>query len=226
MRSEYTGGFECIIKKRGFLLSLLCLSIYLLLVVSETVSSEKEVSAVDKIENAYRDISDISGRFIQMSYLKDIEKKEFYEGEFFIKIPSLFRWSYKGKSPQEVIISGEKLIIYQKKEKQVIRSKFVPSRYGQTPIALLGGFGNIRKDFDIREEKDKVILRPRGDMGNVRNIELYLRDSDFPIKKIKITDTADNIIEIELKDVVINSGLTESLFEFKPPKGVNIIEGF
>lgn len=216
-------GLRC--DKRCYGIALLfCLLIAL--IFSDRLVEGETISWVEKIEETYKYISDIKGRFKQMSYLKDLEKKEFYEGEFFIKIPSLFRWSYKGKSPQEVIISGERLIIYQKKEKQVFHGRFVPSRYGQVPIALLGGFGNITRDFEIKEEKDVLILKPKEEMGNVKRIELFLEEENFPIKRIKITDSADNIIEIELKDVVINSGLKEDIFNFIPPKGVNIIEGF
>lgn len=180
---------------------------------------------VDRIENAYKNISDLKGRFKQTSYLKDLEKRESYEGEFFIKIPSMFKWSYKGKSPQDVIISGDSLIIYQKKERQVLEGRFFPSRYGQAPIALLGGFGNIKRDFEIKEERDRLILKPKAQMGNIRSIEIYSGDGEFPIKRLKITDTAMNSIEIDLKDVVINSGLQDKLFEFVPPADVRVIEG-
>lgn len=189
-------------------------------------SAQESLSFLDRIELTYRNVSDIKGVFRQISFLKDLERKEVYEGEFFIKIPSLFRWSYGGKSPQEVIISGDSLIIYHKKEKQVFKGRFVPSRYGQTPIAFLGGLGNIKEDFYIKEEKDRLILKPKAEMGNVRTVELYSGKGDFPVRKIKITDSANNIIEIELKDVVINSDLPDKLFEFVPPGDVRIIEGF
>ncbi len=184
-----------------------------------------EPALVDRIENAYKNISDLKGRFRQISYLKDLDRTESYEGEFFIKIPSMFRWSYKGRSPQDVIISGDMLIIYQKKERQVLKGRFSPSRYGQAPIALLGGFGNIRKDFEIKEERNVLILKPKTQMGNVRSIEIYSGDGEFPIKRLKITDSAMNSIEIDLRDVVINSGLQDKLFEFVPPQDVRVIEG-
>lgn len=186
---------------------------------------EEPPTLVDRIEEAYKNISDLKGRFKQVSYLKDLEKRESYEGEFFIKIPSLFKWSYKGRSPQDVIISGDTLIIYQKKERQVFKGRFFPSRYGEIPIALLGGFGNIKRDFEIKEEKDRLILKPKAPMGNVKSIEIYSGDGDFPIKRLKIIDSAMNFIEIDLKDVVINSGLEDKIFHFMPPADVSVIEG-
>ncbi|MFN3739672.1 MAG: LolA family protein [Thermodesulfovibrionales bacterium] len=210
-------------KNRG--LVFFCISLIISVIPLYLFAIEESLNLVDRIENAYKNISDIKGKFKQVSYLKDLEKRETYEGEFFIKIPSLFKWSYKGKSPQDVIISGDTLIIYQKKEKQVLKGRFYPSKYGQAPIALLGGFGNIKRDFEIKEQEDRLILTPKAQMGNVKSIELYSGDGDFPIKRLKITDSAMNIIDIKLEDVVINSGLQDKVFEFVPPQGVRVIEG-
>ncbi len=185
----------------------------------------EESTILQRIESAYKDISDIKGRFRQKSFIKDLQKKETYSGEFFIKIPHNFRWSYKAPHHQEVIISGKTIIIYQKKEKQAIKGVFDPSRYGEAPIALLGGLGDLSRNFNIQEEKSRLILTPKGRMGNIKTIEVYPDDGEFPVRSLKIRDKVDNTIEIFLEDVRINSGLSEDLFRFSPPKDVQIIEG-
>jgi len=185
----------------------------------------REDGLVKKIEDAYKDIFDIKGRFKQKSYLKDLERTEVYEGEFYIKIPSRFRWSYRGKAPQEIIISKDTIIIYQKKEKQALKGRFSASRYGQAPIALLGGLARVSEDFDTKEEGERLFLKPKYSMGNIKSIEVYTSNTSFPVRSIKITDSAMNIIEIQFEDVVINSGLSDRLFEFIPPEGVKVIEG-
>lgn len=181
---------------------------------------------VSEIESVYREITDIKGTFKQKSHLRDLDRTETYEGEFFIKIPSKFRWSYRGKAPQEVIVSGNTIIIYQKKENQALKGRFDPSRYGQAPIALLGGFGNLREVFDVREKDNSIILKPKEPMGNIKSIELFYERKGFPIRSFRITDTALNTIEVTLKDVELNTGLSEKVFQFIPPQGVEIIEGF
>jgi len=206
---------------------ILCLSLFSYTADAEvTVGGDTtDVSLVKRIEDAYKDISDIKGRFRQKSYLKDLDRTEHYEGEFYIKIPSRFRWSYRGKAPQDVIISKDTIIIYQKKEKQALKGQFSPLKYGQAPIALLGGFGRISEDFDTKEKGERLLLKPKYSMGNIKSIEVYTSNTSFPVRSIKITDTAMNVIEIEFKDVIINSGLSERLFEFVPPDGVKVIEG-
>ena len=118
----------------------------------------------------------------------------------------------QGDKPQTVYITGEDILIYQKKEKQVFKAKFDRATYGQSPIALLGGFGDINKEFVVSMKKGRLILKPRTPMGIIVQIELTLSDGVFPIEALSVLDTASNKVDITLKDVESIQGLvTESL---------------
>ena len=142
------------------------------------------------------------------------------------------RWEYKEKNLQTVYITGDNIIIYQKKEKQAFKARFDRTTYGQAPIALLGGFGNIRNEFDVsikpaiktEESAVRLLLKPKKPMGNILNIELQTSNDEFPIESLTIIDTLSNRIDISLKDVKINTNLKDRIFEFSPPEGVNILE--
>ena len=107
------------------------------------------VSAADdevtRIQEAYKGIEDIKGSFVQKSYIKDLKRTDTYKGALFIKRPSRMKCEYKGEKPQEIIINNERIIIYNKSEKQAFRGTFNRQTYGQAPVALLSGFGNIRE---------------------------------------------------------------------------------
>ncbi|MBI5212377.1 MAG: outer membrane lipoprotein carrier protein LolA [Nitrospirae bacterium] len=178
---------------------------------------------VEKIQKAYENIKDIRGNFIQKSHIKDLKRTDTYKGEFFIKSQKM-RWEYKGDKPQAVYINGDDIIIYQKKERQAFKAKFDRATYGQSPIALLGGFGNIDNEFNVSTKNDKLILKPKKPMGNISHIELLPSDGEFPIESLTIIDTLSNRVEIHLKDVKINTDLKDKIFEFSPPEGVNILQ--
>ena len=133
------------------------------------------------------------------------------------------KWEYKGDKPQVVYIAGDDIIIYQKKEKQAFKAKFDRATYGQAPIALLGGFGNIGEEFDVSTKNDKLILKPKKPMGNIVSVSISLSDGEFPIESLTIIDTLSNRVEIYLKDVKINTDLKDKIFEFSPPEGVNVL---
>lgn len=172
-----------------------------------------------RIQNSYADLKDIKGSFIQKSFIKDLKKTTIYKGEFFIKQPSRMRWKYNG---QEVIINGPELLIIQRNEGQAFRGKFTEDVYGQIPLALLGGFADITKDFDITQADRKLILKPKGKMGLVLKIEILPSEDSFPIASLKITDIYSNTVEITVSDVVLNAGIADSVFTLSVPEGLKV----
>ena len=205
----------------GFLFSLLFFYFSLCAVSCAVSLVDKDIT---KIQKAYENINDIKGSFTQKSHIKDLKRIDIYGGEFFIKRPHKMKWEYKGKTPQEVIISNNEILIYQKKEKQAFRGKFDRATYGQAPIALLSGFGRIQEEFDVSNKNGRLFLKPKKPMGNIVSVEIETSEDEFPIKSFVINDSRLNRIEIILKDVEINTGLEDRLFELSLPKGVNVYE--
>ena len=131
---------------------------------------------------------------------------------------------YKGEKPQEIIINNERIIIYNKSEKQAFRGTFNRQTYGQAPVALLSGFGNIREEFNINQKNSRLILTPKNPMGNIISIEIETSSGDFPIKSFIINDRRSNRIEITLKNIEVNTGIKDSIFDFSLPEGTSIYE--
>lgn len=179
---------------------------------------------IARIQRAYEHIKDLSGDFVQTSILKDLDRTDIYKGEFFIKPPLRMKWLYKGKAAQEVTINGDTILIYKKEDNQAYKGKFDRSTYGQTPVALLSGFGNIGRDFIATGEGNTLLLKPKEPMGTITSLKITLSSTGFPIRSFTIHDTYSNVIRIELKDVKANSGLKDSLFNLTVPKGANVYE--
>lgn len=204
------------------LFSLLFTLYFLLLPVSYVSGSAEE--GILKIQKAYEKIKDISGDFVQKSYIKDLKRTDTFKGQFFIKRPMKMKWSYKGENSQEVLIGNDEITIYQKKEKQAFRGKFDRETYGQAPIALLSGFGKIQEEFTVSEKNGKLVLKPQKPMGGILSIEIETSEGEFPIKSFTINDSLSNRIEMSLKDIKINTGLEDKFFELSLPKGITVFE--
>ncbi len=187
---------------------------------SFALSADEEIK---RIQDAYEGIRDIRGDFVQKSRISDLKRTDTYSGQFFIKA-SKMRWDFRGDKAQSIYIRGDEIVIYQKKEKQAFKSKFDRSTYGQAPIALLGGFGNIRKEFDVTAKEGKLMLKPKMPMGNVVSVEITTLQNEFPIESVTIVDSSSNRVEIRLKNVRTNSGVKDSVFEFTPPEGVTVFQ--
>ncbi|MBF0487911.1 MAG: outer-membrane lipoprotein carrier protein LolA [Nitrospirae bacterium] len=178
-----------------------------------------------KIKSAYDSFKDISGKFSQLSRIKDLNKEMSYEGIFRIKPPSKMSWRYEGEDEQEVYINDDELTIYKKKHNQAMRSKLDEAAIAQTPLALLRGLKDIEKDYDIAEKKDVMRLTPKDPSFKVKYFDVYpSKDAPFPIKKIVLYDKNDNTVELTLQGVKVNTGLADETFQFTPPEGVTIVD--
>ncbi len=192
--------------------------------VTGAVFASQAEDHVAKIQKAYEGIKDIKGSFVQKSSVRDLKRTDTYKGNFFIKPPKM-KWEYTGEKPQTIYIRADEILIYQKKENQVIKSKFDRATYGQAPIALLAGFGDIRQEFDVvSQTQDRLVLKPKRPMGNIDRIDVTPSNGEFPIKALTIFDKLSNKIEITLGDVKINTGLKESTFNFTVPKNAAVLE--
>ncbi|WP_161936154.1 LolA family protein [Thermodesulfovibrio aggregans] len=180
--------------------------------------------AIVKLENAYKNINDANGSFMQTNYIKELNKNQQFKGVFFIK-GNKIRWQYIGEFPQTIYINNKTLTIYDKKRKQAIISEFNEEKYGQLPLALLSRMADLKKDFEVKEKSDStIILIPKSKMGNVKSIEITLTEAEFPVKSMKIIDAMENIVKIDLKDVKINTSLKNSLFLFTPKKDDTVLK--
>lgn len=208
---------------RSFVFSSLTLILVLSLTSTLSLAAGTD-DAVARIQKAYEGIKDMKGIFVQKNVIKDLNKTDTYNGEFFIKRPLKMKWTYKGKASQDLLISNDIVVIYKKGDNQAYRSKFNRETYGQSPVVLLTGMGNISEEFIISGTEKVLILKPRKSMAGVVSITLHLSEADFPIRAFTIQDGRSNIVEIELKDIKINSNIKDSLFDLNLPKGVNIYE--
>lgn len=200
-------------------LIILNLSIFLSSIKIQAKDIENQI---EKIQKAYENINTISGKFTQKSFIKDLNRTDNYKGKFFIKRPMKLKWEYEGKNPQEIYINNNEITIYQKKEKQAIKGIFNKETYGQAPVVLLSGFGNVKDEFNVSSKDGRLILKPKKPLGSVSHIELEITDDSFPILSFVIYDNYSNKTSIVLKDVEINKDLDDNLFKPALPKDISI----
>jgi chaperone LolA len=179
---------------------------------------------VARIQKAYENIKDLRGSFHQKSVLKDIDRTDIYSGDFFIKYPLKMKWIYSDPTAQEVTIVDNAMLMYKKHEKQAYKGTFDRQTYGQTPVALLSGFGSLTDEFYFSGEGNQLVLKPKKPISNVESITISMSDGDFPIESFTIRDSHANIIEIRLKNIKTNTGINDSFFTFSLPDGVNVFE--
>ena len=162
-------------------------------------------------------------------WVEDSKKTKLQDvtGHVWVKRPGKFRWDTNEPYPQTIITDGKVLWIYDKDLDQATK-KSLDTQVGNTPALLLSGDpSTIAQSFDVSAyEYDKTgewrfDLAPRGEESlfellRVHFIEGRLRD-------MYLRDSLGQTTRIEFQNPQFNGAVQETVFEFEPPEGVDVI---
>jgi outer membrane lipoprotein carrier protein len=187
---------------------------------------------LDRVENQYTD-SEFSANFIQKSFLKAMDIIDQASGKVYIKYPGKMRWEYEKPDRQIFITDGEKLWVYRPDDNQV--------QIGQAPsffrsgkgASFLSDIGLIRQKFDISLKKvqqgkndDYYYLKliPREKTLDITEIRLMISKQTFNVIQVITIDFYGDENRIDLVNFAFGVKLNDSLFSFKIPKGVDVLQ--
>ncbi|PIQ44926.1 MAG: outer membrane lipoprotein carrier protein LolA [Deltaproteobacteria bacterium CG12_big_fil_rev_8_21_14_0_65_43_10] len=188
---------------------------------------------VAKVQGVYQRTKDFKAEFIQESTLKSLNKTQVARGKIYFKNPGKLRWDYYHPTKQEIVTDGKTLWMHISQDKQVMISELSKVYRSNTSTFFLSGMGNLKRDFDIQlvqptlnnEEKGYLLkLVPKEPQSNLNELFLLVDRVTFQVAETYFYDFYGNIIRIRFKNPVINRGLSDSIFVFTIPKGVDVIE--
>lgn len=180
---------------------------------------------VQSIESHYRDLIDLTAKVTQKNNLKSLGKTQTFEGTLFIKKPARLLLEYT--NGQTIVLDGKTVWIYSKKSRQAIKRTFSDIEQANVPVAFLLGAAEISKEFDITHAEEDgaraLDLSPKKPGAAMKKLRLTA-DEIGRITAMTIFDKSGNTTEITFTDVKEGTGVEDKLFEFKVPKGTEIIE--
>lgn len=149
------------------------------------------------------------------------------KGSMVVKRPGMFRWEVKQPSSQMVMTTGQVLWIYDPELMQATRQK-LDDQVGNTPALLLSGDpAKLNAAFNISEEsaadgEQVFALKP---LSKEALFEvLRVRFNGIEITRMQLVDTLGQNTDINFSNIKTNPKISPSVFEFKPPKGVDVID--
>lgn len=183
--------------------------------------------AARRIEERHRQIADLTARFVQ-TYRSGILGREVVErGSVSLKRPGRMLWEYRDPERKTFVCDGKSCYFYVPADKQVI----VRDQAGQRGVAieLLSGQLDILGRFEVGLEngpggRARLLLVPRQPDPDVER--LYLdADPTGRILAIEIVDAQGNRSEFRFDAIRENVGLSDGLFRFRIPEGVEVFTG-
>jgi outer membrane lipoprotein carrier protein len=143
--------------------------------------------------------------------------------------PGQMRWEFAGPDEQTVIADGKTLWIHQVTQRQVIKIPLASAFRTTTPMSFLVGLGRVRDDFQARlgptvpDGPIVLELLPKAAGGDVGVLQLQLAPGTYDIVGAMVTDGTGGTTRWEFSERKRNIELTDDLFEFVVPSGVDVV---
>lgn len=211
--------------------TLLTLASFLLLIIigisSQTATAASTEEIMGRLQTTYSGIEDFTVIFTQRSSIKGLGEKVF-EGKLYVKKPKMIRWDYSRPAKQNIYINGKTAILYLPDQKQAIKQDLSKHPDAEPALGLLSNIEKWQDIFTIKSEGPtgngfQMNLTPKN-MFTVEKVLVEIDKESFLISKLTLFENGGNKVSFNFSNINTNSGLKDKLFNFKIPKGVEILE--
>ena len=148
-------------------------------------------------------------------------------GRLLVKKPGRMRWTYVKPEKKEFVSDGTKVYSYIPLDQRVMVSPVPPAN--ETPELFLAGNGDIVRDFTASAAEPAVPgtvavkLTPRKRDPEFEYLVVSLDPGTLQIRALSTLDRQGGLSTLTFTNLKENRGLTDKTFEFRIPRGVDVI---
>ncbi|MDI6777197.1 MAG: outer membrane lipoprotein carrier protein LolA [Syntrophales bacterium] len=187
---------------------------------------------IAKTQESYEKTEDLKAKFVQEVTIKSMDKTEREEGFFYFKKPISMSWDYVKPKAKRLVLNREKAYLYIPAD-HAVYVQDVESIFKSSPtIKFFSGLGKLQDDFQInfsqpdpcdRDGNYLLTLVPRNSAYGIQRLSLTIDRDNFQLLRCSFTDIYGNATCIRFRDIKVNNKLSDKLFTFKPPPGVEVV---
>jgi outer membrane lipoprotein carrier protein len=149
-------------------------------------------------------------------------------GVLYLRKPGRMRWEYTQPAGKLFVSDGKEVYLYLPGENRVEKMKLKDTEDMRAPMAFLLGKLNFEKEFQnlqARTEADGslVTAEPKSDSLPYSKVEFQV-SAAFEIRKLHIVGQDQSVLDFAFQDEKVNPPLANSIFQFHPPAGAQIVE--
>jgi len=190
---------------------------------------EEKEAILESIQKRYEEAKTFKAKFSQKAFVQIMDQTQNAEGEVIIKKPGKMKWVYKNPDPQTLIVNDNTFWLYAPEENQVTKASIKDVYTANTPALFLSGEGKLTDSFRLKkvtkkEKTSQVLLIPLQKNRGMEKLALLVDNKNYQILSSKVYDSLGNTTEIAFESIEINLTFPDSLFDFKTPEGVDLID--
>ncbi len=150
-------------------------------------------------------------------------------GVLYLRKPGRMRWEYAHPPGKLFVSNGKEVYLYLPGENRVERMKLSETEDMRAPMAFLLGKLNFEKDFRNLQAQtvpdgSLVTAEPKSDALPYSKVEFQVSGT-FEIHKLHIVGQDQSILDFTFQNEKLNPPLANSMFQFQPPPGAQVVEG-
>jgi outer membrane lipoprotein carrier protein len=209
-----------------------CLVLALLLTAPAVAAAQVRPPAAETaraVQQKYDGVKDFTADFTHTYEGGVLKKKSSERGTVQIKKPGRMRWEYTAPEKKVFVSDGVKIYSYIPADKQVIVSPVPADDQATTAVLFLAGKGNLSRDFNVSyaegapEGTWTLRLDPKRKQGDYDWLLLTVDAKTLQIRSLTAADQQGGRSTFQFGSYRENTGLPDSAFVFKIPKGADVI---
>ena len=194
--------------------------------LAQDSAQEQSSTGIAALESFVDQVDSLTADFQQELWSADRQLLETAFGTLSLQRPNRFLWSYRTPIEQLVVADGEHLWMYDVELEQATVTPLTDDAATASPAMLLSGDRAVRDSFDIRDDfvldgRDWVRLTPKSSNTDFRSVLIGF-SGGLPVQ-LELVDGLDRTTSIQFSEIEVNERLDDSIFEFQPPAGVDVI---
>jgi outer membrane lipoprotein carrier protein len=187
------------------------------------------VETARAVQQKYDRVKDFTADFTQVYEGGVLKKTSTERGTVQIKKPGRMRWEYTAPDKKTFVSDGRRIYSYIPADKQVITSPVPADDEATTAVLFLAGKGNLTRDFNVSyadgaaEGTWGLRLDPRQKQRDYDWLVLGVDRATLQIRSLTAADQQGGRSTFQFTNYRENTGLADSVFIFKIPKGADVI---
>ncbi len=208
------------------------LNYILLAAISSSViyAQENNLTAkdiTDKMQNRYEMIDDATASFTKHVKLGFSDIEQTYSGNIMIKKPTKLRMEAENET---IVTDGITVWLYSPVNNQVIVDKYKENQNSISPESFLLNLPqtyyatllSVGKEKNSRTATLKLV--PKDDRSFVKSVKIIVEQGSWNVQSIDVVDVNDTETTYTIRQLKLNTNLSDKTFVYTPPPGVEVVD--
>ena len=184
-----------------------------------------------KVQQRYNGIKDFQGDFVQSYEGGVLRTKTTERGTLAIKRPGRIRFTYTKPERKEFVSDGVRLYTHLVADKQVIVGPAPTANDGDVPAMFLAGQSDLARDYlpsftplpGAATGLLTLKLVPKNKESEFESIGIGVDPNTLQIQFLTAVDKQGGRSSFTFSNLKENRGLSDKEFEFRIPRGVDVV---